>query len=94
MYTKYFDNNGFTRGKSFLESWVTTFLSDWQPATLNLCLIYFKITSVLAILLKHMHKKFEIKWTKIKVGCHSGRKMVTHNSKSDLPLATYSHLKD
>ena len=29
---------------------------------------------------------FEINWTKIKVGCQSGRKVVTHDSKSDLPL--------
>ena len=35
-------------GKSLLELWGTTFLPDWQPsATLNLCLIYFKITSAL-----------------------------------------------
>ena len=34
-----------------------------------------------------MHKKFEINWTKIKSGCQLGRKVVTHNSKSDLPLA-------
>ena len=34
-----------------------------------------------------MHKKFEINQTKIKGGCQSGRKAVTHNSKSDLPLA-------
>ena len=33
-----------------------------------------------------MHKKFEINQTKIKGGCQSGRKIVTHNSKSDLPL--------
>ena len=33
-----------------------------------------------------MQKKFEINLTKIKGGCQSGRKMVTHNSKSDLPL--------
>ena len=33
-----------------------------------------------------MHKKFEINWTKIKGGCQSGRKVVIHNSKSDLPL--------
>ena len=30
---------------------------------------------------------FEINQTKIKGGCQSGRKVVTHNSKSDLPLA-------
>ena len=34
-----------------------------------------------------MHKTFEINWTKIKGGCQLGRKVVTHNSKSDLPLA-------
>ena len=34
-----------------------------------------------------MQKKFEINQTKIKGGFQSGRKVVTHNSKSDLPLA-------
>ena len=33
-----------------------------------------------------MHKKFEINKTKIKGGCESERKAVTHKSKSDLPL--------
>ena len=33
-----------------------------------------------------MHKKFEMNRTKIKAGCESGRKVVSHNSKSDLPL--------
>ena len=32
-----------------------------------------------------MHK-FEINRTNVKGGCESGRKVVTHNSKSDLPL--------
>ena len=32
-----------------------------------------------------MQEKFEINWTKIKGGCQSGRKVVTHDSKSDLP---------
>ena len=41
---------------------------------------------LLAILLEHMHKKFEKNRTKIKGGCQSGRNVVTHNSKSDLPL--------
>ena len=54
--------------------------------TLNLCLIYFKITCALAILLEHMQKKFEINLTKIKGCCQSRRKVVTHNPKSDLPL--------
>ena len=39
---------------------------------LKLCLIYFKI--------------IEINQIKIKGGCQSGRKVVTHNAKSDLPL--------
>ena len=34
-----------------------------------------------------MHKKFEINRTEIKGGCQSGRKVVTHNFKSDLPLS-------
>ena len=33
-----------------------------------------------------MHEKFDINRTKIKGGFQSGRKVVTHNSKSDLPL--------
>ena len=33
-----------------------------------------------------MQKKFEKNRTKIKGGCQSGRKVVPHNSKSDLPL--------
>ena len=57
-------------------------------ATLNLCLIYFKTTLALAILLEHMHKKFEINRTKIKSVCQSGRKAVTHKSKSDFPLTS------
>ena len=40
------------------------------------------------MLLEHMYKKFEINETKIKGGCQSGRKVVTHNSKSDLHLET------
>ena len=59
--------------------------SSRLTATLNLCLISFKITLALAILLQHMHKKFEINQTKIKGGCQSGRKVVTHNFKNDLP---------
>ena len=33
-----------------------------------------------------MHKKFEVNRTKIKGGCQSERKVVTHDSKRDLPL--------
>ena len=36
-----------------------------------------------------MHKKFEINRKKIKGGCQSRRKVVTHNSKSDLHLARH-----
>ena len=57
-------------------------------ATLNLCLINFKITWELVIPIKDMHKKFEINRTKIKGGCQSGRKVTTHNSKSDWSLGT------
>ena len=44
------------------------------------------MTQALAILLEHMHKRFEINQTKIKGRCQSGRKVVPHDSKSDLPL--------
>ena len=37
-----------------------------------------------------MHKKFEINQKKIKGGCQSGRTVVTHNSKSDLPLVNFT----
>ena len=37
-----------------------------------------------------MYKKFEINQTKIKGGCQSGRKVVPHDSKSDLPLALHA----
>ena len=40
-----------------------------------------------------MHKKFEINQTKIKGGCKSGRKVVPHDSKSDLPLSTFLYLQ-
>ena len=36
-----------------------------------------------------MHKKYEINRIKIKGGYQSGTKVVTHNSKSDLPLNQY-----
>ena len=38
--------------------------------------------------LVHIHKKFEVNQTNIKGGCQSGRKVVTHNSKSQLLLST------
>ena len=42
------------------------------------------------MLIEHMHKKFEINRAKIKGGCQSGSKVVTHNSKSDLLLVLHS----
>ena len=47
--------------------------SSRLTATLNLCLIYFKIPWALAILLEHMHKKFEINRTKIEQKVFQGR---------------------
>jgi len=80
-----------SRGKSILESLGTTFLPNWQPP---LIFVWFtsKLTWALAILLDHMHKKFDINRTKIKGGCQAGRKVVTHNSKSDLPLVSCTFL--
>ena len=40
-----------------------------------------------------MYEKFEIDWTKIKGGFQSGRKVVTHNCKSDLPLGVKKIIK-
>ena len=37
--------------------------------------------------------QFEINWTNIKGGCQSGRKVVTHDSKSDLPLEVIAVFK-
>ena len=45
------------------------------------------MSTKLFTLLECMHKNFEINPTQIKGGCQSVRKVVTHNSKSDLPLA-------
>ena len=39
-----------------------------------------------------MHRKFEINQTKIKGSCQSGRKVMTHYSKSDLPLGKMQKL--
>ena len=63
--------------------------SSRLTATLNLSLIYIRITLALDILLEHMYKTFKINWTKIKGGCQSGRKVATHTSKSDLPLGQF-----
>ena len=39
-----------------------------------------------------MNKKFQINGTKIKGSCQSGRKVVTHDSKSDFPLHRISNM--
>ena len=41
-----------------------------------------------------MHKKFEINRTKIKGSCHLERKVVPHDSKSDLPLVFRNNMLD
>ena len=41
-----------------------------------------------------MHKKFEINQTKIKGGCQSGRIVVTHDSKRDLPVVQVDVLQN
>ena len=81
------------RGKEITLRIVRYHFSSRLTATLNLCLIYFKITWALAILLEHMHKKFEINQTKIKGGCQSRKKVVPHDSKSDLTLRPIQYLK-
>ena len=42
---------------------------------------YFQING-----LENMQEKFEVNLTKTMGGCQSERKVVTHNSKSNLPL--------
>ena len=41
-----------------------------------------------------MHKKFDKNQTKIKGGCQSGSKVVTHDSKSDLPQGEFTSYVD
>ena len=55
-------------------------------ATLNLCLIYLKLLVHVLQQYCQCSCDFEVNQTKIKGGCQSGRKVVTHTSKSDLPL--------
>ena len=77
-------------GKSLLESWVTTFLPNWQP---SLIFVWFTSKS-------HEHyphykstckRSLRLIWQRLRVdvACYSGRKVVTHNSKSDLPLYSF-----
>ena len=58
-------------------------------APLNLCPIYLKFIWALATLSEHMHKKFEVNWTKIKGGCQLERKVSQLNSYSKMPLVCY-----
>ena len=43
------------------------------------------------LVLEHMYKRFEMNRTKIKGGCQSGRKVIPHDSMSDLPLSLVSY---
>ena len=84
------------RGKSLLELWVTGYhFSSRLTATLSLCLIYFKITWAL------YEPYYENTYTRsvryigqrLRVAVsREEKKVVTYNSKSDLPLATYVRL--
>ena len=67
--------------------------SSRLTATFNHCPIYFKNTRALSTLLEHMHKKFEINQTKIKSRCQPRRKVLTNNSKSDLPSTIHKQKK-
>ena len=73
-----------TRGKSLLESWGTTFLPDWQTP-----LIFAWIFSNFLYMCSNSMASacdFAANQTNIKGVCQSGRKVVTHDSNSDLPL--------
>ena len=63
--------------------------SSRLTAILNLCLFYFKITGALAILLEHMHKKFEKNRTKIKGGCPSRRHFFCFQRQIPLRIVGY-----
>ena len=74
-----------TKTKSLIELWVTTFLPNWQ---LPLIFVLF-ISNFFCMCSNSMASApcdFEVNQTKIKGGCQLGRKVVTHNSKSDVPL--------
>ena len=65
---------------------VGSHFSSRLTATINLCLIYLKLLLHVLSQYGQCSCDFEINQTKIKGGCQSGRKVVTHNSKSYLPL--------
>jgi len=64
-----------SRGKHSKNCGLPLFLPTDSHSAPLIGLLYFKITWALAILLEHMHKKFEINRTKIKGGCQLGRKV-------------------
>ena len=72
------------RGKSLLKLWDATFLPDWQP---TLIFVRF-ISNFLCMCYNSMASSFyfELNRTKMKGGCQSGRRVVPHDSKSDLPV--------
>ena len=61
-------------------------LSSQLTATINLCPIYLKRLVHVLLLYDKCSYDFKVNQIKIKGGCQLGSKMVTHNSKSDLPL--------
>ena len=73
-----------TKGKSLLELWNTIFHPDWQPTLIFVWFIlnFLCMCSIGWLLLMC----FEVNQTKIKGGCQSRRKVVPHDSKSNLPL--------
>ena len=73
------------RCKSLYELWVTTFLPERQQP---LIFVWFTSNQMSTSHMNRAHAQFYINRTKMKGGCRSGRKVVTHNSTSDLPLGT------
>ena len=74
------------RGKSLLESWRTTFLSDWQPPLIFVWFTSKSHDTNNSHAIRSHTKKFEINRTNIKGSFQSVRKVVPHDSRSDLPL--------
>ena len=82
-----------TRGKSLLEFWIMYHFSSQLTVTLNLSPNYLKLLVHVLHWYGWCSCDFEINQTKIKGGCQSGRKVVPHNSKNDLPLGTHASKK-